>query len=401
MRSEPQAKSNDSKLFATRLALFYAALFVGFGLHQPFFPVWLRAKGLADGEIGIVLASALMIRLVATPVVTYFADRGGVLSIAVVICASATTVAYVGVGLADGFAMILISVLIAHFVWSPLMPLSDAYGLAGVAKRSLDYGRIRVWGSVAFMAANVAGGMLLLVVAPVNIVWMICLSFILLLAASYGLVADRREPTVGPKGPSYFDGRFVLVITAAAALQSSHAVYYTFSSIHWKEHLGYSAATVGLLWAVAVGAEILIFWLASRFTRGWRPTSYLIIGAVASMVRWSIMALDPPLLVLAPLQVLHGGGFGLVHLGTMVYLADRLPPHARASGQGTVSIAMGMTMAGSTLLAGYFYSRIGSGAYFAMAALCLAGLVMTVVARSLPLPPHRPVFQPQSDEVGG
>ncbi|WP_164055897.1 MFS transporter, partial [Serratia marcescens] len=71
MRSEPQAKSNDSKLFATRLALFYAALFVGFGLHQPFFPVWLRAKGLADGEIGIVLASALMIRLVATPVVTY------------------------------------------------------------------------------------------------------------------------------------------------------------------------------------------------------------------------------------------------------------------------------------------------------------------------------------------
>ncbi|WP_163335598.1 hypothetical protein, partial [Enterobacter hormaechei] len=67
----------------------------------------------------------------------------------------------------------------------------------------------------------VVGGMLLLVVAPVNIVWMICLSFILLLAASYGLVADRREPTVGPKGPSYFDGRFVLVITAAAALQSS------------------------------------------------------------------------------------------------------------------------------------------------------------------------------------
>ncbi|MGL4290609.1 MAG: MFS transporter, partial [Phreatobacter sp.] len=191
------------------------------------------------------------------------------------------------------------------------------------------------------------------------------------------------------------------VITAAAALQSSHAVYYTFGSIHWKEDLGYSAATVGLLWAMAVGAEILIFWLASRFTRGWRPTSYLIIGALASMVRWGLMAVDPPLVVLAPLQVLHGGGFGLVHLGTMVYLADRLPPHARASGQGTVSIAMGMTMAGSTLLAGYFYSRIGSGAYFAMAALCLAGLVMTVVARSLPLPPHRPVFQPQSDEVGG
>ena len=401
VRAVPQAKSDDSKLFATRLALFYAALFVGFGIHQPFFPVWLRAKGLTDGEVSLVLASALMVRLVATPLITTLADRAGVLSTAVVICAAATTVAYTGVGLASGVALILLAVLVAHFVWAPMMPLADAYGLAGVAKRSLDYGRIRVWGSVAFMGANIAGGVLLTMLAPTSIVWMLCLSFVPLLLASMGLVKDRREPSAGPKGPGYFNRRFVLVMIAAAILQSSHAVYYTFSSIHWKEHLGYSAATVGLLWAVAVAAEIIVFWVAGRFTRGWRPTSYLIIGAASSIVRWGVMAVDPPLAILAPLQVLHGGGFGLVHLGTMAYLADRLPPHARASGQGTVSIAMGATMAGATLLSGYFYARVGAGAYFAMALLCLGGLALTLIARSLPVPVHRPVFQPHKDGAWG
>lgn len=159
-------KSDDSKLFATRLAMFYAALFIGFGLHQPFFPVWLKAKGLADGQIGAILAGGQLIRLVATPVVTYLADRAGILSYAIVICCFATAIAFIGVGLADSFTMILIGVVITGLVWSPLVPLVDAYGLAGVARRTLDYGRIRVWGSVAFMAANIVGGIVLTVIAP-------------------------------------------------------------------------------------------------------------------------------------------------------------------------------------------------------------------------------------------
>jgi PPP family 3-phenylpropionic acid transporter len=390
------AKSDDSKLFATRLALFYAALFIGFGLHQPFFPVWLKAKGLEDGQIGWVLAGGLLIRLIATPVVTYLADRGGAISVAIVICASATMVTFLGVGLADNFAMILIGVIITGFVWSPMVPLSDAYGLAGVAKRALDYGRIRVWGSVAFMGANLVGGLLLLVIAPVHIVWMIALSLVPLVAASLALVPDKRDRSIAPSGPGYFNRRFVLVMAASAFLQASHAVYYGFSSIHWRT-IGYSGATVGMLWAVAVFAEIVLFWVATRFTRDWRPTTYLMIGGAGGFLRWFFMAFDPPLWLAAPLQVLHGAGFGLVHLGTMAYLAVRLPPHMRASGQGTVSVAIGSTMALSTLVAGYLYARVDARAYLAMAALCVIGLAVTVYARSLPI--ERP--QPQREEAGG
>ena len=384
MLSGPTAKSDDAKLFATRLALFYAAMFIGFGLHQPFFPVWLKAKGLDDGQIGTVLAGGMLIRIIANPIVTTLADRGGTLSIAIAMCCAATAVAFIGVGLADGYAMILIGVVITGFVWGPLVPLTDAYGLAGVARRALDYGRIRVWGSVAFMVANVIGGIVLTFIAPTQIVWMIALTLVPLVIASVMLVPDTRDKSIAPTGPGYFNTRFVLVMAAAAFLQASHAVYYGFASIHWKM-LGYSAATIGTLWAIAVFAEIALFWAGTKFTRGWRPTTFLLIGGAGGALRWAVMAFDPPLWFGGPLQILHGAGFGLVHLGTMSYLAARVPPHMRASGQGTVAVAIGSAMAVSTLLAGYLYARIDAKAYLAMAALCLVGMAVTAVARSMPI----------------
>jgi hypothetical protein len=56
--------------FVPRLAAFYAALFILPGIQMPFFPVWLRAKGLDPKMIGFVLAVPMVVRILAIPVVT-------------------------------------------------------------------------------------------------------------------------------------------------------------------------------------------------------------------------------------------------------------------------------------------------------------------------------------------
>lgn len=396
MRQDIPAKSDDARGFAIRLSLFYGALFIGFGLHQPFFPVWLQAKALSETEIATILACGLLIRLAATPIITFLADRGGSLSLALVVCAFATAVSFVGVGLSSGFVMILIGVIIAGFVWSPIMPLLDAYGLAGVARRGLDYGRIRVWGSVAYMGANLAGGAFLAVFAPEYFVWLIAASLAPLVAASLMLPHDRRTIAKDERRTGFLDRRFILIASAAAMLQASHAVYYAFSAIHWKS-VGLSGTTVGFLWALAVMSEIALFFLSGRLPKGLRPSTFLIVGGGLGVLRWIAFALDPGVMLLIPLQLLHAASFGLVHLGLMAYLAERLPPHARASGQGLASVALGAFMAGATLVAGPLYQRVGASAYLAMALLSAIGIAWTLYARSLP----RLVAQPQSDGAGG
>ena len=46
--------------FAAWLSVFYAAHFLVLGISMPFFPVWLAAKGLDPGAIGLVLAAPML-----------------------------------------------------------------------------------------------------------------------------------------------------------------------------------------------------------------------------------------------------------------------------------------------------------------------------------------------------
>ena len=44
--------------------------------------------------------------------------------------------------------------------WTAVVPLTDAYALRGVAWYRRDYGPIRLWGSVGYIAAALAAGFL-------------------------------------------------------------------------------------------------------------------------------------------------------------------------------------------------------------------------------------------------
>ena len=63
--------------FAWRLALVYAALFLAAGWYLPLFPLWLSARGLDPGAIGIVLAAFQFTRIVGTPAGTRLSDCYG------------------------------------------------------------------------------------------------------------------------------------------------------------------------------------------------------------------------------------------------------------------------------------------------------------------------------------
>jgi len=73
----PITSSHQSQRFATRLALFYGAIFALIGCHLPFFPVWLRAVGIDAGWIGVISAVPAVTRFTVLPVVTGFAERRG------------------------------------------------------------------------------------------------------------------------------------------------------------------------------------------------------------------------------------------------------------------------------------------------------------------------------------
>ena len=380
---------NDS--FAWRLGLVYAAFFLIVGWHLPLFPVWLTARGLDPAAIGLVLAAMQAVRIIGTPIGTRIADRYGSLRGAIVVTTIASVLAISVLGFATGFAAILLAAVTLAFVSAPVLPLTDAYGLKGLAARAKSYGPVRLWGSVAFIVANLSGGVLLNVLAPGNLIWVICVGNCAL--AIVAMLLPRMPNDTAPRATGSHSHlrqpAFLAIVAAASLIQASHAVYYGFSTLDWTAK-GFDGVTIGVLWALGVVAEIVLFACASRLPRGIGPVTLIVIGAAGAILRWSAMTFDPPAAALFPLQFLHAVSFGATHLGTMMFLSQNAPEGNRAAAQGDVSTASSVAMAAASALAGLLYGASGAASYAAMAALAAGGGGFALLAaRLVRRYPHR------------
>jgi len=369
--------------FAARLSAYYAASFLLIGVQMPFFPVWLEAKGLNAAEIGLILAAPAFVRVAAVPLLTRIADRHGALRETLILASFAAAAGYAAVGLADGALAILLAVSVASIAYTPIFALSDALALKGLKIHGGAYGRIRLWGSVAFIAANLGAGLMLDVIAPVHLIWAIAACAMIAALVSL-LVAPLSAPRSAPDAaslPLWRNAAFLAVIAAAALVQSSHAMFYGFSTIDWKA-AGFDGGTIGLLWAIGVIAEIILFALASRLPLGLTPQMLLVIGAAGGVVRWTAMALDPPGWSLPLLQGLHAATFGATHLGLIGYIAHHAPERYSATAQGYFAILSGLLLGVATGIAGFLYARYGSAAYAGMALIAGAGGVIVTAVRA-------------------
>src|SRR5579863_4668395 len=141
-----------------RLGVFYAASFLVVGIQLPFWPLWLAGRGLDARQIATVFAAAIWAKVVATPALGALADRLGRRRAVMIALAAVSCAAYAGLWPVAGFWAILALNLAGGAAQSALMPLGDSITLAAVHRDGLDYGRVRVWGSISFIVAAIGSG---------------------------------------------------------------------------------------------------------------------------------------------------------------------------------------------------------------------------------------------------
>ncbi len=78
---------------------------------------------------------------------------------------------------------------------------------------------------------------------------------------------------------------FLAIAAAGSLIQASHAAYYGFSTLDWSAK-GFDGVTIGVLWALGVAAEIVLFAFAARLPARFGPVTLILIGAAGGIVRW-------------------------------------------------------------------------------------------------------------------
>jgi MFS transporter, PPP family, 3-phenylpropionic acid transporter len=373
--------------FAFRLATVYAAFFLFNGIQMPYLPAWLADRGLDAREIGIVLAVPMLARILAVPLVTRLVDRHAEAETAAAVAATLGAAVYAVMGFAHGFVAILAAYAVISTLSSPVLPLTDSLGLRGLKARGLAYGPVRLWGSVAFIAANLAGGAALGAWGAGALVWALTAALAATAAAAWRLprAGDGGETVAhASMGSGPWRSRaFVATVVGASLIQASHAVLYGFATLQWTRE-GIDGTAIGLLWALGVVAEIVLFAASARIVARVGGANMILIGGIGAMVRWSAMGFGPPVLMLPALQLLHALSFGATHLGAMDMLSQLAHRKGGATAQGDFAAVQGGTFALAMGASGGLVAAFGSGAYFAMAAVAATGFVIALGARREP-----------------
>lgn len=406
-----------TRRFAIAVASFYGALFIIYGTHVPFMPLWLDWSGLSAGEISAVMAVPFFLRLFVTPTIALAADHAGTHRRYLIVLAWFALAFVLALAMVRSFWPILLIAVPLIISFSTLMPLIETIAVHGVRSRGLDYGRMRLWGSLTFVAASFFGGMAITHFGGGTGVWLIAIGCALTLIVAYALPASEHSAPASDAGglklwsaaaPRQLlaEREFQLFLLAAGLVQAAHATFLTFGTLLWHKQ-GLSATWSGALWAIGVFAEVLLFSVSGRVARWFGAAELIAIGAGVSVLRWAALAAEPPLILLVPLQILHGVTYGASHIGAIHFIHDAIPREKSGSAQALyATVASGLAMGAATLIAGAVYARAGALSYLAMAAIAAiafgAALRLISVWDGGPiLEPAPSPLQPQSSRSGG
>ncbi|MDA5472804.1 3-phenylpropionate MFS transporter [Yersinia kristensenii] len=372
------------------LSLSYFTYFFSYGIFLPFWGIWLQGEGIPPETIGILLGAGLISRFLGSLIIAPSVKDPSHLVTAIRILALLTLAFAVGFWFGNGWAWLMVIIAGFNLFFGPLVPLTDALAATWQKQITMDYGKVRLWGSLAFVIGSALTGKLVSVWGHPAILYS------LLFGVSAMLLGALLKPSVMPQGevkhrnvaatdwkvllsePQVW--RFLLCVTL---LQGAHAGYYSFSSIYWKE-AGYSAATIGYLWSLGVVAEILVFAFSNVLFRRWTARSLLLLSAVSGIIRWSLMASTTDLSWLILIQILHCGSFTVCHLAAMRFIAARRGADVIRLQSVYSALAMGGGIAVMTIISGFLFEHYQGGVFWVMALIVIPVLFIRprVVANS-------------------
>lgn len=366
-----------------RLTIGVSGLYLALYLHYGFFafiPLWLKTTGATPAEIGLLLAIPMVLRILTVAPFSAWAGRRGRVRDAITMTAILSAALILLLLGKPDYAGRIAVILAFSIVWDQLPVLADAYAVMTVRSHAVDFGRARVWGSIAAVASSAAAGWII-GVAGIGMLPLLVAALLLLPALTAPLLpSDRSMAAAEARAEGSWrdltgDRELMSALVASALVIASHGVITNFIAIQLSAQ-GVSTGMIGTIQAIALSFEIFAFWFGARLLGNRDPMILIRIAAAAAFVRWCIMALDPSLPVLLAVQVLQAVTSTGAILGVMLVIAARVPVRLSATAQGFNAVLLGIALAVVTFGSGLLWSHGISVSYAAMAALAMIGLLV-------------------------
>ncbi|QWE17471.1 MFS transporter [Polynucleobacter sp. AP-Nino-20-G2] len=363
---------------------FFFLYFAYVGLVSPYASLFFVDRGFSVIEIA-VLMSMLQITRIVGPfswgwLSDYLSNRIGIIRF----CACLAAVIFLFIFYLHSYSAFFVWMFVLHTILSSLMPLGESATVHALFKdNSFDkrYGRLRLWGSIGFIAMVLLAGELFqrkgIELYPiVGTIVLILLAFITFRLHEPKM--ERRKMVKGELLIVLFNPDVRWFLLSGFFMVFAHAALYVFYSLYLAD-LGYDKLQIGLFWALGVSAEVIFFYFQSKVLSRLDAEVVLQAAFGIGVIRFALIAFFPITWVLIVAQLMHAGTFGAHHSAATKLLQRWFTGPLQARGQAlmaTVSYGLGGTLGG--LCAGWLWDATQPRNVFVMSALAcgLAGMAI-------------------------
>jgi len=355
-----------------RLSGFYFFYFASLGVLLPYWSLYLKSLSFDAIAIGSLIAILPATKIFAPYAWGWVADHTSRPVMIIRVTSILSVIAFAGVFYDNGFWWIALAMFLFSVFWNSSLPLFESNTLNHLGDDIHHYSGIRLWGSLGFILAVVVVGEVL-EISSITLVPEIILGLLLGIMLMSFFIAERKQPYHDSEEPisSVIKQPAVIAFLAVCFLMLlSHGPYYTFYSIYLEDH-GYSRRIIGVLWAIGVIAEVVMFLLMNRLLPAIGVRRLLLITFLLTALRWLLIgSFVESLAILFFAQLFHAFSFGVFHAVGMVLIHHYFKGKHQVRGQALYSsLSFGLGGALGSLLSGVFWDLIDHGAIFISAAL--------------------------------
>ena len=364
-----------------RLSSFYFFYFALVGALNPYLSLYLTDIGFTAQAIGAVNGVFMGTKIVAPNLWGWLCEHTGRRLQIITLGSFIAMMTFGGLFYWQTLIPVLVITFLYSFFWNAVLSQFDTVTIQYLHEHSHRYSQVRLWGSMGFIVAVIALGWLF---DHFSIHYLIPIAWCLLILIWLSTLSIQ-EP---PKGDDHHDhGHWLTLLkkpsviaffTAAFLLQFSFGAYYTFFSLHLESY-GYSRTTIGLLWALGVFAEVILFVFMHRIISRFSVTMILFWSLLLTGVRWLLIAfLADSIVIMLVAQTVHALSFGAAH-ASCIELIRRFFRGANA-GQGQAlysAISFGAGGALGALSSGFLWD-ISAQLLFVVSALAVSIAAMVI-----------------------
>lgn len=358
----------------------YFLYFGVMGVFLPYFNLYCYHLGFSGFEIGSLSAVRSITMVVFSILWGVLADRYRARRAIYVGCHILSAMVWGGFLLTTDFsAMVMLTVAYGLF-YAPLISFLEAFTMDTLGDDRRRYGRLRVWGSISFIATVMGVGRLI-DLQGVHVILSLILGGSLALAmVSAGVL--KLPQASGPFSEgfrlrAFFTPRVRTFLLGAFLMLFSHGAYYGFFSIH-LEQLGFDKTFVGICWAVASGSEILVMVFSRRLFDRFSIEGVLVFSFAVAALRWGVLAVVEGAAAVLLAQVLHAATYGAFHIASILYVDRSADAAVKTMGQAVNNaVTYGLGLMTGFLVSGAMVDAVGiSGLFWVSAGAALLGGVV-------------------------